>query len=61
MPRLLERTQIQRETSIDWEALDAWIEPPVSGAEILRLRRLTGSLARPETRVPGVEPRGKVN
>jgi GT2 family glycosyltransferase len=44
-PRLCERREIQRAVSVDAGSLSRWVEPSPHRSELLRLRRLTASLA----------------
>lgn len=44
-PRLCERRAIQRMRLVEIAALEPWIEAPISGAELRRLRELTSRLA----------------
>ncbi len=43
--RLREGTVIRRQASVGWDAIDRWIEPPVTARRLRELRRLTGNLA----------------
>lgn len=40
-PRLCERRAIQSCRAVDLDTLDAWLRPPISPGDLLRLRRLT--------------------
>jgi len=48
-PRLRERCVIQGQARVSWEAIDQWLQPPVSPRRLRELRQLTGNLANQST------------
>jgi GT2 family glycosyltransferase len=45
LPRLSERRRIQEARSVEVDAIDRWIQSPISARRLLELRRLTGRFA----------------